>query len=125
MEASDAVRCSRSRNRWRQAACPLAETPPGTGSHALDPQCPRPGKRVLARGLSPRRGGRCRPVAYARFYRGSGKPDMWAPGQFHRFRGGRVACQSPCQGQANGRPQQETQMNQDQVQGLEAAIDKP
>ena len=79
MEASDAVRCSRSRNRWRQAACPPGEDASRQRPAWPDPQCPRPGKGAPARGLCRAAATSARRGAYAPLYRRNGNPDMGRP----------------------------------------------
>ena len=104
MEASDAVRCSRSRNRWRQAVCPLGEDAARQRLACPDPQCPRPGKRVLARGLcAPRRAAAARALTHS-FTGATANPEE-APGRARAFDRGRVACQSVCRGPRTSRLQ--------------------
>ena len=72
MEASDAVRCSRSRMRWRQMACPAAQDAVGDAGHRVS----TPFESVLASGLCPAAIGRPDAAGYARFYRAAGKPGI-------------------------------------------------
>ena len=85
MEASDAVRCSRSRMRWRQMACPAAQDAVGDAGHRVS----TPFESVLASGLCPAAIGRADAAGYARFYRAVGKPGIGSRPSTRRKRSAR------------------------------------